>query len=70
MTDRAPFSLTMTFPRSYNASAARGAGIVCRTCADDVLAWQVRSENPYGNSVRAYDIEKDAVRHRARAKGR
>lgn len=59
MTDRAPFSLTMTFPRSYNASAARGAGIVCRTCADDVLGLgRCEVRTPYGNSVRAYDIER------------
>ena len=59
ITDRAPFSLTMTFPRSYNASAARGAGIVCRTCADDVLGLgRCEVRTPYGNSVRAYDIER------------
>lgn len=59
MTDRAPFSLTMTFPRSYNASAVRGAGIVCRTCADDVLdLGKCEVRTPYGNSVRAYDIER------------
>ncbi len=59
MTDRAPFSLTMTFPRSYNASAARDAGIVCRTCADDVLGLgRCEVRTPYGNSVRAYDIER------------
>ena len=59
MTDRAPLSLTMTFPRSYNASAARGAGIVCRTCADDVLGLgRCEVRTPYGNSVRAYDIER------------
>ena len=59
MTDRAPFSLTMTFPRSYNASAARGAGIVCRTCADDALGLgRCEVRTPYGNSVRAYDIER------------
>ena len=27
LTDRAPFSLTMTFPRGYNATPAREAGI-------------------------------------------
>lgn len=59
MTDRAPFSLTMTFPRSYNANAVRGAGIVCRTCADDVLdLGKCEVRTPYGNSVRAYDIER------------
>lgn len=59
MTDRAPFSLTMTFPRSYNATSAREAGIVCRTCADDVLGLgrcEIRTQ--YGNIVRAYDIER------------
>lgn len=59
LTDRAPFSLTMTFPRSYNAKSARGVGIVCRTCADDVLdlgACEVRT--PYGNPVRAYNAER------------
>lgn len=59
MTERAPFSLTMTFPRSYNATSARGAGIVCRTCADDVLALgvcEVRTQ--HGNVVRAYDVER------------
>lgn len=37
MTDHALFALTMTFPRPYNAKAAREAGIICRTCADDAL---------------------------------
>lgn len=59
MTDRAPFAPTMTFPRSYNASAAREAGIVCRTCADDVLKLglcDIKTE--HGNMVRAYDVER------------
>ena len=59
MTDRAPFAPTMTFPRSYNASSARGAGIICRTCADDLLGLglcDVATE--YGNTVRAYDVER------------
>lgn len=59
MTDRPPFAPTMTFPRSYNASAARTAGIICRTCADDALGLglcEIRTE--YGNKVRAYDIER------------
>lgn len=49
----------MTFPRSYNAKAAREAGITCRTCADDVLdlgTCAVRTQ--HGNTVRAYDIER------------
>ncbi len=59
MTDRAPFSLTMTFPRAYNAAGAREAGITCRTCADDVLDLGLcELETPNGNMVRAYDLER------------
>ncbi len=59
MSDRAPFAPMMTFPRSYNASSAREAGIVCRTCADDLLGLglcDVKTE--YGNTVRAYGLER------------
>ncbi len=66
MTDRAPFSLTMTFPRAYNASGAREDGITCRTCADEVLDLGLcEITTPHGNKVRAYDIERtlcDVVR--------
>ena len=59
MTDRAPFSLTMTFPRGYNATPAREAGIVCRTCADDVLDLGITElTTQHGNVVRAYDLER------------
>ena len=59
MTDRSSFTLTMTFPRSYNSSAAKEAGIACRTCADGVLdlgLCDIRTE--YGNTVKAYDVER------------
>lgn len=69
LTDRAPFSLTMTFPRSYNTTAARKAGVICRTCADDLLDLGMREMvTPYGNPVRAYDAERalcDIVRGQA-----
>jgi len=59
MTDRVPFAPTMTFPRSYNASAAREAGIVCRSCADDVLVLGLcDTKTEYGNTVRAYNLER------------
>ena len=59
LTDRAPFSLTMTFPRSYNATPAREAGITCRTCADNVLKLGVTElMTPHGNTVTCYDIER------------
>lgn len=66
MSDRAPFSLTMTFPRSYNKTSAKAAGITCRSCADDVLDLGLcELTTPYGNKVRAYDLERtlcDVVR--------
>ncbi|MBY4797220.1 type IV toxin-antitoxin system AbiEi family antitoxin domain-containing protein [Collinsella sp. AGMB00827] len=59
MTDRAPFAPTMTFPRSYNASSAREAGVISRTCVDDVLDLGLCNvETEYGNTVRAYDVER------------
>lgn len=69
LTDRAPFSLTMTFPRSYNTTAARKAGVICRTCADDLLDLGIcEMTTHYGNPVRAYDAERalcDIVRGQA-----
>ena len=59
MTDRAPFSLTMTFPRSYNKTGAKAAGVICRSCADKVLKLGlVQVKTAYGNPVRAYDLER------------
>lgn len=67
-TDRAPFQLTMTFPRSYGATKAREAGIEVRTCADEVLGLGLTTiRTPYGNEVNAYDLERalcDIVRGR------
>lgn len=58
-TDRTPFELSMTFPRSYTATKAREAGIEVRTCADNVLDLGLTTLNtPYGNEVRAYDLER------------
>ncbi len=66
LSDRAPFSLTMTFSRSYNAAGAREEGITCRTCADEVLELGIcELKTPHGNTVRAYDVERslcDVVR--------
>lgn len=59
MTDRAPFSLTMTFPRAYNATGAREMGITCRTCANEVLNLGLcELKSPNGNTVRGYDLER------------
>lgn len=65
-TDRTPFKLTMTFPRSFRATTAREAEVVVRTCADDVLDLGLTEiKTSYGNEVRAYDLERtlcDVVR--------
>ena len=59
LTDRAPFSLTMTFPRGYNATPAREAGITCRTCADDVLTLGlIELVTPHGSTVACYNSER------------
>lgn len=59
MTDRTPFSLTMTFPRGYNATPARESGIICRTCSDEVLELgYAELITPHGNTVKAYDLER------------
>ena len=59
MTDRAPLQLTMTFSRNYNKTAAKAAGIICRSCADEVLdRGVVEVRTMYGNAVRAYDLER------------
>lgn len=67
-TDRTPFRLTMTFPRSYRATKARESGIEVRTCADEVLGLGLATvRTSYGNEVRAYDLERtlcDMVRGR------
>jgi len=58
-TDRAPFQLTMTFPRSYKATKARESGIEVRTCADNLLELGLGTvKTPYGNEVRCYDLER------------
>lgn len=58
-TDRTPFNLSMTFPRSYRATKAREADIEVRTCASDVLDLGLATlKTPYGNEVKGYDLER------------
>lgn len=58
-TDRTPYKLSMTFPRSYRATKVREAGIEVRTCADDVLGLGLTTlKTPYGNEVEGYDLER------------
>ena len=67
-TDRTPQYITMTFPRSYNASGARKEGFVVRTCAEELLDLGLATlKTPSGNEVRAYNLERtlcDLVRGR------
>ena len=57
MTDRTPASLTMTFPRNYNTVAVKEAGIICRTCANEVLDLGLTQvKTIYGNMVRVYGL--------------
>ena len=68
-TDRTPERLTMTFPRSYNATGPRQARIIVRTSASEVYELGLTSlVTPSGNEVRAYNLERtlcDLVRGRA-----
>lgn len=68
-TDRTPERLTMTFPRSYNATGPRESGIVVRTCATEVFDLGLtKLRTLSGNEVRAYDLERtlcDLLRGRA-----
>ena len=64
--DSAPESLTMSFPRGYNPSAAKAEGIVTKSSPEGLhdlgLAELATS---YGNAVRTYDAERtlcDALR--------
>ena len=67
-TDRTPERLSMTFPRSYNATKAREFGLYVRTCASECLELGVvEMRTPLGSIVRGYDLERtlcDLVRGR------
>ena len=59
LTDRTPERVTMTFPRSHNASSARGAGVLVRTCARGLVELGLSEvRTPSGNVVRCYDAER------------
>lgn len=59
LTDRTPECVTMTFPRSHNASSARGAGVLVRTCERGLTELGLSEvRTPSGNVVRCYDVER------------
>lgn len=69
LTDRTPDRVTMTFPWTYNASAARAEGVDVRSCAQEVMDLGASTvETPMGNTVRAFNVERtlcDLFRGRA-----
>lgn len=59
LSDSAPESLTMAFPRGYNPTSAKRAGLVTKSSPDglhELGCTELRT--PYGNVVRAYDAER------------
>lgn len=59
LSDSAPESLTMTFPRGYNPSSAKESGIVAKSSPERMHGLeQVELATPYGNAVRAYSAER------------
>ena len=58
-TDRIPYALCMTFPKGYNASAAKRNGLKCKIVVAERYDLGVREViTPYGNRVRCYNIER------------
>ncbi len=57
--DSAPELLTMSFPRGYNPSSAKTAGIVAKSSPEGLHGLGLAElVTPYGNAVRAYDAER------------
>lgn len=58
-TDRIPYAMSMTFPKGYNASAAKRNGLKCKIVVADRYNLGVQEVvSPYGNKVRCYNIER------------
>lgn len=59
MTDRTPERITMTFPRGYNASSARGEGVQVKSCQAALIGLgRIELLTPSGNRVASYDMER------------
>ena len=58
-TERIPYVLCMTFPKGYNASAAKRNGLKCKiVVAERYDLGMQEVVSPYGNMVRCYNIER------------
>ncbi len=59
LTDRTPNQYHMTFPKNYNLTKPKKAGINCAQCNDELYdLGVVEVSTPGGNTVRAYSIER------------
>lgn len=59
LSDSAPESLTMSFPRGYNPSSAKREGIVTKSSPEGLHELGlVDLATPYGNAVRVYGAER------------
>lgn len=59
LSDSAPESLIMTFPRGYNPSSAKRTGIITKSSPNDLHDLGcVELDTPYDNIVRAYNAER------------
>ncbi len=59
LSDAAPEVLTMSFPRGYNPSSAKLAGIMTKSSPEGLHDLGVAEVvTPYGNTVRVYDTER------------
>lgn len=59
LSDSAPESLTMSFPRGYNPSSAKKMGIITKSSPDELHGFGCLDiATPYGNVVHAYDAER------------
>lgn len=59
LSDSAPESLTMTFPRGYNPSSAKKSGVITKSSPAGLHdLGRTEARTPYGNSVNTYDAER------------
>ena len=59
LSDSAPESLTMTFPRGYNPSSAKKSGIITKSSPAELHELGcIELGTPYGNIVHAYNAER------------
>ncbi len=59
LSDSAPESPTMSFPRGYNPSAAKKCGIIAKSSPRELHdLGSIVARTPFGNTVRVYDAER------------